>query len=108
MMGVEYLMAVSLQHYLFLGFALFAIGLLTTMVKKDLLMILMGIELMLNGVNVLAVSFSFYANNVSGQILTFFILTVAAAEVGVGLIIALSVYREFQKTNISELEKLKG
>lgn len=108
MMGFEYLMTVTLQHYLFIGFAVFAIGLLVVMIKKDFLMILMGLELMLNGVNVLAVSFSSYTNNLSGQIVTFFILILAAAEVGVGLIIALSIYRDFGKTEISEIEKLKG
>lgn len=108
MMGVEYIFDVSLQHYLFLGFLLFSIGLLVVMMKRNLLIVLMGIELMLNGVNVIAVSFGHYINNIEGQILAFFILAIAAAEAGVGLIIAISAFKEFKNTYLSNFEKLKG
>ncbi len=108
MMGLEYIFDVTLQHYLLLGMLLFSIGLLVIMVKRNLLIILMGVELMLNGVNVIAVSFGHYTNNVEGQILAFFILTVAAAEAGVGLVIAISIFKEFKSTHISNLTKLKG
>ncbi len=108
MMGLEYIFDVTLQHYLLLGFLLFSIGLLVIMVKRNLLIILMGVELMLNGVNVIAVSFGHYTNNVEGQILAFFILTVAAAEAGVGLAIAIAMFKEFKSTHVSKLTKLKG
>ncbi len=108
MMGIEYIFDVSLQHYLFLGFFLFSVGLLVVMVKKNLLIVLMGIELMLNGVNVISVSFSHYTNNLEGQIISFFILTIAAAEAGVGLAIAISVFKEFKNTHLSNFKNLKG
>lgn len=108
MMGIEYIFDVTLQHYLFLGFFLFAVGLLVVMVKQNLLIVLMGIELMLNGVNVIAVSFSHYMNNLEGQIFAFFILSIAAAEAGVGLAITIAIFKEFKNTHISNVGKLKG
>lgn len=107
-MGMEYFFEVTLQHYIFLGLLIFCIGLLVTMVKQNLLIILMGVELMLNGVNITAVSFGHYTNSVDGQIMTFFILIVAAAEAGVGLIIAVSFFTEYKHVLISNMNKLKG
>ncbi len=103
-MGIEYIFNITLQHYLSLGFLLFSIGLLIVMVKKNFLIILMGIELMLNGVNVIAISFGHYNSNIEGQVFAFFVLMIAVAKIGVGLIIIVSL---FKNTQLSTLIKLK-
>jgi NADH-quinone oxidoreductase subunit K len=107
MLATDFLFETSLQHYVFLGLMLFSIGLLVVLTKQNFIFMLMGIELMLNGVNVIAISFSHYANNSSGQVIIFFILTVAAAEVGVGLALAVSMFKTFKSTSINKIEQMK-
>ncbi len=108
MMGLEYLFSVTLQYYLLLGFLLFFIGLLIVVSKKNPLIILMGIELMLNGVNVIAVSFGHYNNNVEGGVLAFFILIIALIEISTGLVLVISLFKELKSVGISNLIKSKG
>lgn len=100
--------AIGLNHYLALGAILFSIGMLTVLLRKNVLVMLMGIELMLNAVNLTLVAFSHFTADVSGQILVFFVMTVAAAEAGVGLALAVAVFKRFKEINIRFFEHLKG
>lgn len=107
MPGIE-LPAVGLNHYLILGAMLFSIGMLAVLLRRNVLVMLMGIELMLNAVNLTFVAFSHFTSDVSGQILVFFVMTVAAAEAGVGLALAVAVFKRFKEVNIRFFEHLKG
>ena len=100
---------VSLSHYLILGAILFAIGIVVIFLnRKNVIIILMSIELMLLAVNMNFVAFSHYLQDISGQIFVFFILTVAAAESAIGLAILVVLFRNQQTINVDDLDKLKG
>jgi NADH-quinone oxidoreductase subunit K len=94
--------------YLLLSTLLFSIGVMGVLIRRNAIIILMCIELMLNSVNLLLVSFSAYAGNTDGQVFVFFIMVVAAAEVAVGLALLVSIYRNLGSTDIDVLSKLKG
>jgi NADH-quinone oxidoreductase subunit K len=104
----------AIQHttpqnwYLVLSTLLFSIGVMGVLLRRNAIIILMCIELMLNSVNLLLVSFSAYAGNTDGQVFVFFIMVVAAAEVAVGLALLVSIYRNLGSTDINVLSKLKG
>ena len=99
----------SLTHYLILGALLFTISVVGIFLnRKNLIVILMAIELMLLAVNINFVAFSHYLNDVAGQIFVFFILTVAAAESAIGLAILVALFRNMQTINVDELDQLKG
>lgn len=100
---------VSLSHYLVLGAILFAIGIVGIFLnRKNVIIILMSIELMLLAVNMNFVAFSYYLQDISGQIFVFFILTVAAAESAIGLAILVVLFRNLRTINVDDLDKLKG
>ncbi len=99
---------VSLNHYLALGLILFTLGLAGVFIRKNLIVILMCLELMLNAVNLIFVAFSHYQGIPLGQVYVFFIMTVAAAEAGVGLAIAISIYKRFGTIKMDLLTALKG
>ncbi|HEX7234402.1 MAG TPA: NADH-quinone oxidoreductase subunit NuoK [Nitrosospira sp.] len=100
---------VSLSHYLVLGAILFAISIVGIFLnRKNVIIILMAIELMLLAVNMNFVAFSHYLQDVSGQIFVFFILTVAAAESAIGLAILVVLFRNLRTINVDDLDKLKG
>ncbi len=100
---------ISLSHYLVLGAILFAIGLVGIFLnRKNVIILLMSIELMLLAVNMNFVAFSHYLQDISGQIFVFFILTVAAAESAIGLAILVVLFRNMQTINVDDLDKLKG
>jgi NADH-quinone oxidoreductase subunit K len=99
---------IGANHYLALSTVLFVIGMLGVLLKKNVIVMLMGVELMLNAVNVAILAFAKYRGDVSGQILVFFVMTVAAAEAGVGLALAVSVFKRFKELNIKNFEQLKG
>ncbi len=100
---------VSLSHYLVLGAILFAIGIVGIFLnRKNVIIILMSIELMLLAVNMNFVAFSHYLQDISGQIFVFFILTVAAAEAAIGLAILVVLFRNLRTINVDDLDKLKG
>ena len=100
-------MTVSLQHYLVVSFLLFALGLLGVIVRRNLLIIYMSLELMLNAANLALVAFSRFTNNLDGQVFVFFIITVAAAEVAVGLALIVALYRKRQTTHVEDLTTMK-
>mgnify|MGYP001056493194 FL=1 len=100
---------ISLSHYLVLGAILFAIGIVGIFLnRKNVIILLMAIELMLLAVNMNFVAFSHYLQDVSGQIFVFFILTVAAAEAAIGLAILVVLFRNMRTINVNDLDKLKG
>jgi NADH-quinone oxidoreductase subunit K len=98
---------IPLEYYIWLSAALFTIGVLGVLYRRNAIIIFMCIELMLNAVNLLLVAFSNYYNNASGQVFVFFIMAVAAAEVAVGLAILIMTYRNTKTTDINVLNKLK-
>lgn len=100
---------VSLSHYLVLGAILFAIGVVGIFLnRKNVIILLMSIELMLLAVNMNFVAFSYYMQDIAGQIFVFFILTVAAAEAAIGLAILVVLFRNLRTINVDDLDKLKG
>ena len=100
---------ISLSHYLVLGAILFAIGIVGIFLnRKNVIIWLMAIELMLLAVNMNFVAFSHYLQDISGQIFVFFILTVAAAEAAIGLAILVVLFRNLRTINVNDLDKLKG
>lgn len=100
-------MKIPVEYYLWLSLALFCIGVLGVLYRRNAIIIFMCIELMLNAVNVLLVAFSTYLNDASGQVFVFFIMAVAAAEVAVGLAILIMIYRNTRTTDIDILNRLK-
>ncbi len=100
---------VGLGHYLALGAIIFTIGVIGIFLnRKNVIVILMSIELILLSVNINLVSFSIFLNDLSGQIFTFFILTVAAAEAAIGLAIIVVYYRNAGTIHVEEIDSLKG
>ena len=100
---------VSLQHYLVLGAILFAISVVGIFLnRKNLIILLMAIELMLLAVNMNFIAFSHYLGDTAGQIFVFFILTVAAAESAIGLAILVVLFRNLQTIDVEDLDSLKG
>ncbi len=98
---------VPLNWYLFLSTFLFCIGVMGVLFRRNAIIILMCIELMLNSVNLLLVAFSAYSGNSDGQVFVFFIMVVAAAEVAVARAFLISIYRNIGSTGIDVLNKLK-
>ena len=100
---------IGLGHYLSLGAIIFFLGTIGIFLnRKNVIVILMSIELILLAVNINLVAFSTYANEITGQIFTFFILTVAAAEAAIGLAIIVVYYRNSGTISVEEINKLKG
>ena len=100
---------IGLGHYLSLAAIIFAIGLAGVFLnRKNIIVILMSIELILLAVNINLVSFSIFINDLTGQIFTLFILTVAAAEAAIGLAIIVVYYRNSGTLRVEEINKLKG
>lgn len=95
-------------HYLLLSTMLFVIGLIGVLVRKNVIIVFMCIEIMLNAVNLMLTTASSYNGDPEGQIMVFFIMAVAAAEVAVGLAIIVMIYKNFKSTNIDLFNKLKG
>ena len=100
---------IPLSHYLILGAILFAISVVGIFLnRKNIIVLLMAIELMLLAVNMNFVAFSYYLGDMRGQIFVFFILTVAAAESAIGLAILVQLFRNKSSINVDELNTLKG
>jgi len=99
---------VPLEWYLSLSFALFAIGVVGVLSRRNIVMVLLSIELMLNSVNLTFVSYSYYLQSINGQVIVFFVLTMAAAEVALGLALVIALYRVRGVLNVDEINLLKG
>jgi NADH-quinone oxidoreductase subunit K len=103
------MLTLSLSHFLILGAILFAISVVGIFLnRKNLLVLLMAIELMLLAVNMNFVAFSHYLQDLSGQLFVFFILTVAAAESAIGLAILIVLFRNLKSIHVDDLDSLKG
>ena len=102
-------MTLTLSHFLVLGALLFAIAVVGIFLnRKNIIVLLMAIELMLLAVNLSFIAFSHYLGNLSGQVFVFFILTVAAAESAIGLAILVVLFRNLNTINVEDLDRLKG
>ncbi|MCB0378762.1 MAG: NADH-quinone oxidoreductase subunit NuoK [Bdellovibrionales bacterium] len=102
------LFSIGIGHYLFVSGALFVMGMLGVLLRKNILVILMSIELMLNAVNVAFVTFAYYLNDVNGAVIVLFVIAIAATEAAVGLALVVLLYKNFKEVNIRFFEHLKG
>lgn len=103
------MMSITLGHYLSIGAMLFALAVVGIFLnRKNLIVLLMAIELMLLAVNINFVAFSRYLGDMHGQVFVFFILTVAAAESAIGLAILVLLFRNRRTINVEDLDRLKG
>lgn len=100
---------IGLGHYLLISAALFSLGIMAVLTRKNAVNVLMGIELILNSANLNLVAFSrFSAGNLNGQVFAAFIIVIAAAEAAVALAIVLSMYRLLKSVNLDQADTLKG
>jgi NAD(P)H-quinone oxidoreductase subunit 4L len=97
-----------LNQFLVLAAALFCIGVYGVLARRNGVLVLMSVELMLNAVNLNLIAFSAYLHQVSGQVFALFVITIAAAEVGVGLAIVLLIYRNLRSPDLDQVDQLRG
>lgn len=103
----ETIQSVPLNHYILFSTVIFAIGVIGVLIRRNVIVIFMSVELMLNAVNLLLTAFSVYHGDASGQVFVFFIMALAAAEVAVGLAIIVMIYRNTHSIDINVLNRLK-
>lgn len=99
---------IGMHHYLFISLCLFVMGMMGILLRKNIIVILMSIELMLNGVNLAFITFGHFNNDGGAAVMTLFIMAIAAAEAAVGLAIAVTLFKNFKEINIRFFEHLKG
>ena len=107
-MPLDWLYQIGLTHYLVLSAILFCAGMAGVLMRKNALVLLMSIELMLNAVNLSFVAFSKYLNILEGQVMVFIVMTIAAAEAAVGLALLVSIFKRYKEVNIRFFEHLRG
>ena len=112
-MPIEAALKVGLNHYLILSALLFILGMIGVLMRRNVIVILMSIELMLNAVNLTFIAFSRYMDpaatmKINGQVMVFFVMTIAAAEAAIGLALAVTIFKKFREVNIRFFEHLKG
>ena len=98
---------VPLEHYLILSAIVFSIGVVGVLIRRNLIIILMSVELMLNAVNLTFIAFADFLGSMDGQVVVFFVMAVAAAEAVIGLAIVISVFRHRQSLDPQEMQLLK-
>ncbi len=98
----------DLNYFLILSAFLFCVGVYGVLARRNGVLVLMSVELMLNAVSINLIAFSAFQHNVGGQIFALFVITIAAAEVGVGLAIVLLIYRNLKSPDLDKLDELKG
>jgi NAD(P)H-quinone oxidoreductase subunit 4L len=99
---------VDLNQFLILSAFLFCTGIYGVLARRNGVLVLMSVELMLNAVNINLIAFSAYGHDIGGQVFALFVITIAAAEVGVGLAIVLLIYRNLRSSNLDQVDQLKG
>ena len=99
---------VTIDWYVALSVILFTIGAMGVLLRRNALIIFMSVELMLNAANLAFVAFARYLGDLGGQIFVFFVMTVAAAEVAVGLALIVAIFRTKNSTNVDEINVMKG
>ena len=97
-----------LNEFLFLAAFLFCVGVYGALARKNAVLVLMSIELILNDVNINLIAFGAFTNNLAGQVFALFVIAVAAAEVGVGLAIVLLIYRNRRSVDLDDVDLMKG
>ncbi len=102
------MLEIPMIHYLTVSVILFVIGTLGVVIRRNFIIILMSVEIMLNAANLNLIAFSSYLDSMSGQIVALFVIAVAAAEAAIGLAIIIVVFRDRESTNVDELNLLKG
>jgi NADH-quinone oxidoreductase subunit K len=100
-------MIIGLNHYLAVSAVLFGLGLTCILVRRDALLILMGLEMNLNAANLALVAFSRFGGGATGQVMTFFVIAIAAAEVAIGLAIVVALFRKRKSIRVTELTTLR-
>jgi len=100
-------MVVPVSYYVILSAIVFTIGMVGVLIRRNIIIILLSVELMLNATNINFVAFSDYFHNVAGQVFVFFALTVAAAEVAVGLAIIIALFRSKASINVDDFQLMK-
>jgi NADH-quinone oxidoreductase subunit K len=103
----ETIQSVPLNHYILFCSLIFSVGVIGVLIRRNVIVIMMSIELMLNSVNLLLVVFSVFFGDASGQVFVFFVMALAAAEVAVGLAIIMMVYRNTRSIDIDILNRLR-
>jgi len=99
---------ITLQHYLILSTILFSIGVVGVLTRRNVLVVFMSIELIMNAVNINLVAFSHQLHDVAGQAFAVFVITVAAAEAAIGLGIVIALFRNRETVHVDEIDLLKG
>ena len=99
---------ITLHHYLWVSAILFMLGMTCILLRRNTILIYMGLELNLNAANLALAAFSSFSGRVGGQVLVFFVIAIAAAEVAVGLAILVALYRRIQSVGTDDLRTLKG
>lgn len=105
---IQHIQGIPLNHYLIFCSIIFAIGVVGVLIRRNVIIIMMSVELMLNSVNLLLTAFSVHHGDPAGQVFVFFIMALAAAEVAVGLAIIVMVYRNTRSVDINALNRLRG
>ncbi|WP_262245225.1 NADH-quinone oxidoreductase subunit NuoK [Parapedobacter soli] len=105
---VQNIQGVPLNHYILFCSIIFTIGVMGVLIRRNVIIIMMSVELMLNSVNLLLTAFSVHHGDAAGQVFVFFIMALAAAEVAVGLAIIVMVYRNTRSVDINALNRLRG
>ncbi len=98
---------IPLEWYLTIGFLLFAIGIVGVLIRRSIIMVLLSIELVLNSANITFIAYAHYLQSITGQIIVFFVLTMAAAEVALGLALVIALFRVRAVLNVDEINLLK-
>jgi NADH-quinone oxidoreductase subunit K len=104
---VQNIQGIPLNHYLIFCSIIFAIGMIGALIRRNIIIVMMSIELMLNAVNLLLAAFAAYRGDASGQVFVFFVMALAAAEVAIGLSIVIMVYRNTKSVDMESLSKLR-
>ena len=98
---------VPLENYLFLSSILFTLGVIGVIVRRNVIVVILCIELMMRGANLAFVSYGYFLNSMDGQLIVFFVMAVAAAEAAIGLAIVVMIYRNRESTDLDEVNLLK-
>lgn len=101
-------MALTLTHYLVLSFILFLVGIAGVLLRRNIIIVLMSLELIFNSVNISLAAFSYFLQNLNGTIFVVFSITIAAAEAAIGLAILVAVYRRRRTSYVDELDEMRG
>jgi NADH-quinone oxidoreductase subunit K len=101
-------MTITINHFLIASFVLFSIGFFGVLVRRNFLTVLMSVELMLNAVNLNFIAFSWKLSDLTGQVFSIFVITIAAGEAAIGLALTISLFRQRRTLNVEEASTMRG